>query len=247
MKRIHMPRVNARYWTGILLASIFGTNLGDFYAHESGLGIGWGLALLTALAAAVFVVEHFENRRHELYYWLVIILIRTGATNIADYLAFRVRIPLPALTLGLIVLLCGFAWLSTLGGGGEELAQGALAKTNAGYWFAMLTAGVFGTVEGDICSHAVGQGVASILLGAVLGAVLLVGRRRSAATGVALYARLVPLYWTTVAVARTAGTSMGDRLAENHMLHIGLSLSTLITGATFVGTLVFWRVREARG
>ncbi len=38
MKQIHMPRVDAQYWTATTLASVFGTNLGGFYAHESGLG-----------------------------------------------------------------------------------------------------------------------------------------------------------------------------------------------------------------
>jgi uncharacterized membrane-anchored protein len=49
MKHTHTPRVDARYWTGITLASVFGTNLGDFYAHESGLGIVQGLAVLHCL------------------------------------------------------------------------------------------------------------------------------------------------------------------------------------------------------
>ena len=87
MKDLHTPRVNARYWTAITLASVFGTNMGDFYAHESGLGIVKGLAVLALLAGVVFAFEYFERSRHEFYYWLVIILIRTGATNIADYLA----------------------------------------------------------------------------------------------------------------------------------------------------------------
>ena len=102
MKYIHVPRIDARYWTGITLASVFGTNLGDFYAHESGLGIVQGLAVLALLAAIVFVIERFEQRRHQAYYWLVIILIRTGATNIADYLAYRARVPELSLTLGLV-------------------------------------------------------------------------------------------------------------------------------------------------
>jgi uncharacterized membrane-anchored protein len=110
MKYIHTPRVDARYWTGITLASVFGTNLGDFYAHESGLGIVQGLAVLALLAAIVFVIERFERRRHEAYYWLVIILIRTGATNIADYLAYRARVPELSLTLGLVALKPRFGW-----------------------------------------------------------------------------------------------------------------------------------------
>ena len=37
MKYVHTPLLDARYWTAITLASVFGTNPGDFYAHESGL------------------------------------------------------------------------------------------------------------------------------------------------------------------------------------------------------------------
>ncbi len=233
MQYIHTPRVDARYWTAITLASIFGTNLGDFYAHESGLSIGAGLAVLALLAAIVFVVERFETRRHEAYYWLVIILIRTGATNIADYLAGRVHIPPLPLTLGLIVLLCLFGWGTHRPARNNSKASQALPTTNAAYWLAMLTAGVFGTVEGDICSHLVGEGVASLGLAVLLAAVLLAGRGRAA--------QVIALYWTTVAVARTTGTAIGDWLAENKMLPIGLSASTLITGIAFVAVLILWR------
>ena len=85
MKRIHLPQIDARYWCAILLASLFGTNLGDLYAHNSGLGIWPGVALLAVIAALVFVAERFDDRPHQAYYWLAIIIIRTGATNIADY------------------------------------------------------------------------------------------------------------------------------------------------------------------
>jgi uncharacterized membrane-anchored protein len=235
MEFIHTPRVDARYWTAITLASVFGTNLGDFYAHESGLSIVKGLAVLALLAAIVFVVERFDKRRHEAYYWLVIILIRTGATNIADYLAFRLRVPPVALTLGLVALLCLFGWgtrrVSRTDG---ALSQG-LPKTGAAYWLAMLTAGVFGTVVGDLISHAVGQGVASLGLLALLFAVLVAGRVRAA--------QIMAIYWTTVAVARTAGTAVGDWLAENKVVNIGLPLATLATGIAFVAVLVLWRSR----
>ena len=221
------------YWTAITLASVFGTNLGDFYAHESGLGIVKGLSVLAVLAAAVFGIEHFEKRRHEAYYWLVIILIRTGATNIADYLAFRVRVPPVALTLSLVAPLCFFGFFTHRAARAVAEGSRALPKTDAAYWLAMLTAGVFGTVVGDICEHAMGEGVASVVLTSVLLGVLLAGGRRAT--------QMIATYWAIVAVARTTGTAIGDWLAENHLLHIGLSMSTLLTGVAFVAVLVLWR------
>lgn len=157
MKAIHVPRVDARYWTAITLASVFGTNLGDFYAHESGLGIVQGLAVLAVLTAFVFIAERRSKDRYEAYYWLVIILIRTGATNIADYLAFRAHVPELVLTLALVALLCLFGWGTYRASGGETESSQSLPKTKWAYWLAMLTAGVFGTVVGDICSHEVAK------------------------------------------------------------------------------------------
>jgi len=236
MKYIHVPRIDARYWAGITLASVFGTNLGDFYAHESGFGIVQGLAVLALFAAMVFVIERFEQRRHEAYYWLVIILIRTGATNIADYLAYRARVPELSLTLGLAALLWLFGFFTHRAAKAAGGQSRALPKTDAPYWLAMLTAGVFGTVAGDICEHVIGEGAALLALTAVLLAVLFAGWRRAA--------QVVAFYWATVAVARTAGTAIGDWLAENKILHIGLSASTLLTGVAFVAVLVLWRSRS---
>ena len=237
MKKMHVPRIDARYWSAITLASIFGTNMGDLYAHESGLGILQGLAVLAVLAAFAFRVERFDRISHESYYWLVIIIIRTGATNIADYVAFRLRIAPFILIVGLLSLLAVLAWYS-----GRRPARSPastsvdkLPDTNGWYWGAMLTAGVFGTVFGDICSHWAGQGVASLMLGALLAAALF-ARSRS-------YTASLTLYWLTIACARSAGTSMGDWFAENRTLNIGLPLSTLITGCAFVGVIVLWRIR----
>jgi uncharacterized membrane-anchored protein len=236
MKRLHVPEVNARYWTAITLASVFGTNMGDFYAHQTRLGVVNGLAVLAALAAAVFVVERFDGRRGEAYYWLVIVLIRTGATNIADFLAFRVRVPSLALSLGLIAVLCAFGALNARRSGRGD-ARG-VPNTGAAYWAAMLTAGVFGTVVGDIAEHIFGEGIAVLLLAAVLIAALLIVRRQAA--------RIVAVYWATIAVARTTGTAAGDWIADPKGLHVGLSLSTLLTCMSFFAVLVLWRRRSSR-
>jgi len=235
MKLIHTPRVSTRYWTAIALASVFGTNLGDFYAHESGLGIVKGLSVLALIAGFTFVIERFDEHRHELYYWAVILIIRTGATNIADYLAYGARIPRLLLTVSLAGLIALFGWASyrTMR---SSITSFTLNGTNASYWLAMLSAGVFGTVLGDICEDRFGEGISAIALTAILGIVLVMGFRRAT--------QFIAVYWTVVAVARTAGTAIGDWIAENQILHVGLSVSTLLSAIAFVGVVLFWRDRN---
>jgi len=86
-----------------------------------------------------------------------------------------------------------------------------------------------------VVSHYYTQANASIGLGLLL-AIILLGRRQGLIAAIAGY-------WLTVSVARTAGTAMGDWLAENKIFDIGLTVSTLITGIVFVGILLLWRSR----
>jgi uncharacterized membrane-anchored protein len=232
MQIAHIPKVNARYWSAITLASLFGTNMGDLYAHEAHLGILVGTSILAALAACVFLAERRDPAPRELYYWLVIIVIRTGATNIADY--FKHIVPWVVFGVILTALLAGFAWLSQRGDARREAVAEAQGMPNTGtaYWLAMLSAGVFGTFIGDVCSKLIGKGYASLGLGALLLVALAMWRRDGA--------HRFWLYWLALAVARTAGTAMGDWLAETEALGIGLPLSTLITGTVFVLILLLW-------
>jgi len=232
MKIVHIPKVNTRYWSAILFASLFGTNMGDLYAHELQLGIVKGVGILAALAACVFLAERRDDAPRELYYWLVIIIIRTGATNIADY--FKHILPWVLFGIILTALLAGFAWASAQSDARREAESEAIGMPGTGvaYWLAMLSAGVFGTFIGDVCSKLVGKGFASLALGILLLLGLTIWRRNPA--------HRFWLYWVALAIARTAGTSMGDFLAETKALNIGLPLSTLITGSVFVVILVLW-------
>ena len=225
------PRINARYWAAILLASVFGTNLGDLYAHSLRLGLLDGLAVLASLVAVVFVIERFDSKPKERYYWTIIILIRTGATNLADYLAYRAKIPDIPLTVGLLALIALFGWMSR----STATPAQAVPRTNLWFWLAMLSAGVFGTVAGDLCEHGVGEGVAALALSGVLSAVLLGGSK--------IMGPGLVTYWLTVTLARTTGTALGDWLAENHLAPVGLPLATLLSGVVFVSILIFWRPR----
>jgi uncharacterized membrane-anchored protein len=242
MKRRHVPTIDGRYWLAITLASIFGTNLGDFYAHQSGLGLIGGLPILVMLFAVVYVAERFDDLMHDAYYWLCIIIMRTGATNIADYLAGRrgLAIDRLSLSIGLGVALMVLVWWSARAERGKEehCARKSLPDADARYWLAMLTAGVFGTVLGDHFEKLIGQGLAAAVLAVVLAVALLSYGRTTL--------RPVYAYWLVVAVARTTGTAIGDWFAENKLLKVGLPLSTLLTGLAFVTVLVVWRSRRQR-
>jgi len=239
MKRIHIPQVNVRYWLAITFASLFGTNLGDFYAHASGLGTGAGLVVLAVVVALIFLLERRDSRPHEVYYWLAILVIRTGATNIADFLNFRAGLPAPVVGWGLTFLLAALATvMAILARRAPKAGLKQLPKVGALYWAAMLTAGVLGTVIGDDASHVFGQGLTAIGLGLLLGVTLPLTQWGL----VSIFA-----YWATVGVARTAGTAMGDWLAERQGLNLGLPVSMLITGGVFVLILLLWRTRPPIG
>jgi uncharacterized membrane-anchored protein len=228
-----MPKVDARYWTAIAMASLFGTNLGDLYAHDSGLGLIGGVPILISLAAAVFLIARRDPAPREAWYWLLIIIIRTGATNIADY--GKHQMPYAVFGAILTVLFAGFVALSLTSHDRAERAaeeSRGMPKTGVAYWAAMLSAGVFGTFFGDVAQHWVGQGTASLVLLAALLGTLALWRAQGASR--------IWLYWLTLAVARTAGTAMGDFLAENEALGLGLALATLITGTIFTLILLFW-------
>jgi len=87
MQQIHLPTLGARYWAALCLASIFGANMGDFCAHNLGLGHIAGLPFLALALAIVILAERFDRSVHQVYYWTAIIIVRTAATNFADFAA----------------------------------------------------------------------------------------------------------------------------------------------------------------
>ena len=232
----HVPTINARYWAGIALASVFGTNMGDLYAHDSGLGLLGGVPVLVALFLVIYAIERSDKRSHDTYYWLCIIIMRTGATNIADYMAGRrgLGIDRLVLSIGFGVLLAVFAWWL---GRVDRSSNGTVPlktvpTTDPGYWVTMLTAGVFGTVLGDWCQHQFGENAATLGLTILLAVALLAYRNVLLGT--------LAGYWLTVGVARTTGTAIGDWLAESPIPNLGLPLSTLITGTALAAVLILW-------
>jgi len=239
MQSFHVPRLGLRYWIALCLASIFGANMGDFFAHDIGLGHVAGLPFLAVAFAVVFVGERFDRKVHEAYYWLAIIIVRTAATNLADYFSVDLRLSKLWVMAGLAVLLTlvvAAAWrLLWRDRPGNDDGGKALLRADYGYWLAMLIAGTLGTVMGDYFSHdlRLGHARASIVLSALLAPFLILGARR------AIWS--LPVYWTTIVLVRAAGTAVGDLLADL----LGLPLGTAASGLLFAAFLLLWQGPKA--
>jgi uncharacterized membrane-anchored protein len=237
MQRIHVPVLGLRYWAALCLASIFGANMGDFFAHDIGLGHVAGLPFLAIALAVVFVAERYDHMVHEAYYWLAIVVVRTAATNLADFFSVDLRLPKPWVMAGLAVLLAvsvAAAWRIVWRRLADKSdAQSNLLQADYGYWLAMLLAGTLGTVMGDFFSHDLhlGNALGTAVLSALLAPFFVVGARRL------LWS--LPFYWTTIVLVRAAGTTAGDLIAARNAL--GLPLSTAVTGVLFIGLLVLWK------
>jgi uncharacterized membrane-anchored protein len=234
MQQTHLPALGARYWTALCLASIFGANMGDFFARNLGLGHVAGLPFLALALGIVIVSERFDRTIHQVYYWVAIIIVRTAATNFADFACGDMKLPRLFVIIGLTaaLALAVIASWQLVWRRSSDTSDGVL-RADFGYWVSMFVAGTLGTVIGDYCSHDLhlGDAAASILLSPILGLLFVIVR------GGLL--RSLWFYWLTVAMVRAAGTAVGDFVSGRHML--GLPLSTLVTGALFVALLAMWK------
>jgi uncharacterized membrane-anchored protein len=237
MQPIHLPTVAPRYWVALCIASIFGANMGDFFARNIGLGHVAGLPFLAAALVAVIVAERFDRLQHQAYYWIAIVIVRTAATNFADFAAGDMKLPRIWIIAALAIILAAALWMTwrLVWRRLAYRADGAntVLRADAGYWICMFIAGTLGTVIGDFCSHnlKLDDGGASLLLGPIVTLLFIVGRNG--------LLRFLPFYWLTVVAIRAAGTSVGDLISGRNML--GLPLSTAVTGILLVALLVVWK------
>jgi uncharacterized membrane-anchored protein len=231
-----VPTLGPRYWTAIIVASVFGANLGDFVSHVLHLGHVRGLPVLAALFAGVLVAERRAAWCGEAWYWAAIVILRTAATNLADFCTHDLRMNYPRVIAGLALLTVLLARR-----GGTRAGAGGPPATDGWYWATMLTAGTLGTAIGDFTSDdlGLGSGLGTILLGAILAAALTLASRSNWFTRLA--------YWGCIVAVRSAGTTAGDFCAFGHGLGLGLPLSTGLSGAALVAVLMLWPAETRHG
>jgi uncharacterized membrane-anchored protein len=151
-----------------------------------------GLPFLAIALALVMIVERFDRMQHQSYYWIAIIIVRTAATNFADFAAGDMKLPRPWVMAALLILIVAAVWLSWKFAWQHRAAKSdSVLRADLGYWISMFIAGTVGTVMGDFCSHnlRLDDAGAAILLSPVVAVLLWVGWRGPL--------RWLPFYWAT--------------------------------------------------
>lgn len=229
MQSKHVPALGVRYWTAVSMASVAGANLGDFLSHTLHMGHVRGLAPLALVLAGILLAERRARSGGEAYYWLAIVTLRTAATNLADFATHDLRLGYGWVIAGLAAALAAMLEFRR-GAQGRALTQAGLPQTDGRYWTAMLIAGTLGTAAGDFVSDGLGFGAgpASLITLVVLAAVFTARARPEFAAGA--------FYWVAIVAVRTAGTTVGDWLAD------GLTLAASTAGSLILlaGTLLVW-------
>ncbi len=223
-----LPRINLAYWLTLAGASVFGTNTGDFCSDLLHMGHLQGLPYMAIAFALALLAEKLIKAGSALFFWLIIIIIRTAATNIGDafqdfHIGFNQSLPL---CLALFVVAALVYWRLSPKTTDNTVRVGLM------YWLCMILAGIVGTIGGDYASFVLKlmpPGTAAVFGGIAL-LLVLVGLK-----GLSTWP---PYYWLSLAVIRTAGTGGGDALAHA----LGLPQSTAWTGAFFVALVVLFYV-----
>jgi uncharacterized membrane-anchored protein len=216
------------FWLAMFAASAFGTNLGDFCVDWLSLGRLASFASLAAISVLAIRSDRRTARRTEAGYWIAIVALRAAATNVGDLLTHDLGLGYAAVSVALALATLAAGWFTLAGAGlrGTPAVDGR-------YWIAMLIAGVFGTVAGDLASHTLGLYAAAALLGILLAAAVSLRNRFAPAS--------VMAYWAVILAERCAGTPAGDALASGRGAGLGLPLATLCTGGLVLAALAVRR------
>src|SRR5712672_431755 len=144
MLRLNLPTIDAGYWAAIVAVSICGTITGDLAAGPLGLGHVRGILPLAAIFLAIIWAEKMLDWATVLFYWLAIIVLRTMATNIADFATHDLKLSYPVFVLLMIAFMAAMIAADRFRTGTTEQqtaeSNARLPATDWRYWVVMLAA-----------------------------------------------------------------------------------------------------------
>lgn len=231
------PFITPRYWGAMILASMCGANLGDFFPDILRMDRQVELVLLAALSAAILAIDKLLPRGSEFLYWLTIIVVRAAATAIADFsrAVLKVDAAIAGIALAaVLVMSLTFEKPGAKSNSCERLNVPPKASKPAAdlhYWTTMLIAGTLGTVMGDGFGHAfgpldVGYPVSTLLATVALVAMFGLRARMSWSLGAS--------YWVTIVAVRWWGTVAGDIFSFLTALLISMTVTAVAMTAVLI-------------
>jgi uncharacterized membrane-anchored protein len=253
MQTRNLPIIDTGYWVAIVAASMCGANSGDLAAGPLGLGHVYGLLPMAIVFLAIIWAEKTFDWTTVAFYWLAIIVLRTMATNLADFATHDLKMSYPVFEVALVILMSVLIWLDKVNG---RQASGIVDKdgvwrnlpaTNWNYWITMLAAGTLGTALGDWIAER-DQLNMGVYWGSLLCIPLFLGALWLATTVGKL---TKPWYWLVIVACRTLGTDLGDMLVAVFRTLTGnrasaLWISTACTALLLATIIYFWRHKKAQ-
>ncbi|MEU6068800.1 hypothetical protein ABZ864_31185 [Streptomyces sp. NPDC047082] len=217
--------------SGKVLCTTVGETAADLLNEKAGLGLTGVSVLMSALLAAVLVVQFRTSAYRAGVYWPAVALISVVGTLISDNLTDNMGVPLELSTtvFGLVLAVVFVVWYRrerTL-----SIHSIDTVSRESFYWLAVLFTFALGTAAGDLVSERLDLGywLSAVLFALAIAAV--------AVAHFALGLNAVWSFWIAYILTRPLGASIGDYLSQPSG-DGGVGLGTVITSALFLAVIL---------
>ncbi|MEU6770214.1 hypothetical protein [Streptomyces sp. NPDC046759] len=228
---IKVPEVTVSFWIVKVLCTTVGETAADLLNEKAGLGLTGVSVLMSALLAAVLVVQ-FRTKAYRVgVYWPAVALISVVGTLMSDNLTDTMGVPLETSTtvLAIVLAVVFVVWYRRE----RPLSLRHIDTTSreSFYWLAVMFTFALGTAAGDLVSERMGLGywLPAVLCAAAIAAVAV------AHFGLDLDA--VWSFWIVFLLTRPLGASIGDYLSQPTGAG-GLGLGTVVTSVLFLAIIL---------
>ncbi|MFF4685325.1 hypothetical protein [Streptomyces sp. NPDC001307] len=226
-----VPEVTVYFWVIKVLCTTVGETAADLLNEKAGLGLTGVSLLMSALLAAVLVVQ-FRTRTYRAgVYWLAVALISIVGTLVSDNLTDNMGVALETTTtvFSIALVIVFAAWYRT-----ERtlsIHHVDTTRREAFYWLAVLFTFALGTSAGDLVAERMDLGywVSAVLFAAAIAAV--------AVARFALGLSAVTSFWIAYVLTRPLGASVGDYLSQPAG-DGGLGLGTVVISVLFLAVIL---------
>lgn len=225
----NLPKLNINYWLLMLLCTTMGELIGNLLSRNFELGYTKGAIIDICIYGALIFAFLFLKLKHEIFYWILILMGNIGGTNLADWVTLeplandktwgwlqplQLGTQLGSLAvLGSLILVLVVRYFIVSRSSEESVFSRIF------YWAAIILSSTFGTTSGDFITNDTPFGAlgGSILL-LVLLSIMFVAYKKG-------FIRQAAAYWSALVLMHPVGATIGNWVSKP----IGLDLGNVYT------------------